>query len=398
MNRRLALAGLLTAACGSADTIAVPLEILMPPECWGQPLDRSPFACGGSLRLQLYDQGREVYNQHCSTFSEPRLMSDVPSLVAEADPDFGELPEGASVSLYLEVYSPGIFCSEEPGAPAEPGGDPGPVPDETLMPLVFWGASDSVTLGDGARIEIPLSCGSQPLDTFACTEVRELTARVDDLETSELLDDAAFAAEAIVFSGFPAAVDVFSQERWSFATNGVLDSQGLGFWNGQIGDAMSGVFFPGCVGTLVYGPDTITPIASCDGTDPDGFHAFARAWYLEQTRVDQLAAAAGSPMLLFDGIVLGRVVDDNDNPVGGAWVSAGPGITVKYLDATATMRNSVALTSTSGWFVLDADSYAPGTDRCCRTLTASYGAATADSFAPVGLMEGVVTAVEIKLP
>jgi hypothetical protein len=62
------------------------------------------------------------------------------------------------------------------------------------------------------------------------------------------------------------------------------------------------------------------------------------------------------------------------------------------------MRNSVALTSTSGWFVLDADSYDPGIDRCCRTLTATYGSATAESFAPVGLMEGVITAVEIKLP
>jgi hypothetical protein len=392
VTRRLVLLAVL-AACSDGGTFAVPVELLMPASCdeFGEPLDRELMPCAGLIHLQLIDRESTMIQEDCPAFPELRFVSEVPQLLRDGQPSFDEVAEGTTVTLYVDVYSPGVLC----GGTSEPVADPG-----GMLSPILSGLSEEVTLQPGARIEVPMACGRKPLDLCSDVEppptiVRTILATVRDLDDPDSVVDDIQEQGGFVSSGFPAP---FGELTWGFLANGNLRYSGNGIWSGESFDD-SGIQFPGCVGTLVETPGGRS-IASCDGSyDPEGFQATATAYFLPPARVNALAAAAGSTPVIDRGLILGRVVDGDGNPVSGAVVEPmfASSLTVKYLDAAATGLNSVDATSTSGWFVVDETSFPSFTSTCCFPLQASRASAFGSTTGEVGLLEGAILGVVIEL-
>jgi hypothetical protein len=100
--------------------------------------------------------------------------------------------------------------------------------------------------------------------------------------------------------------------------------------------------------------------------------------------------------VLPQGIILGRVVDADENPVPDAWVHAG-GVdaAVYYLSDARTEFHEEAGTAWHGYFII----VGIDGDPCSHTLAAQTfdPPRTGASLAPVALVQNAVTAVVIEV-
>jgi len=389
------VAGSLT-ACGTSSTTSLPVHMAMPDMCetWGLPLAEQTIDCPGQFRIILRDDEGTLIQERCPRV-DPGLLrptfAQVPELLATLDPQFDPIPDGARIRFDLDYYDLGLFCSET-DEPSTPGGQA-----DNLEPLL-QGRSDVITVGEVDTIEIPMGCGLLPpfCPDEPATPVQTVTATVQNLESLTLLQQAFADSGAIVSPGYPLPqMDFLS---FQFVANGFLQYAGAGVWSSKAPDD---ILFPfDCVGSIVSVGDG-TPIATCDGAPDqlDNLKYNVSAYYLEEARMRDLAAAAGVTTF-GEGLILGRIVDGARRPVAGATVQTGDGslLQVKYLDDAATGLASTAETSTSGWFVIDSTSFGPGQPRCCTSLQAELAAQTSLRSSLVGLFEGTVLATVIELP
>ncbi|MBI4510875.1 MAG: hypothetical protein HY698_14680 [Deltaproteobacteria bacterium] len=394
---RIALVAML--GCGpEAETLSASVRLLVDEAC-GAP-EEVPLECGGHVGVYLVDPAtNQPFDQGCIPFERKDGMTlrDLPQLLSSRS---FTVPEGKSVAVEIAVYSP-------PAITACPRYDE--KTDGGVTIPNYFGRSEGATLtGDSPRLPVTLrcngkavTCGDDPL------ELTKVSATVTVMITDPLAAPSDEEAKDMnVRTGYLLAASSGENPAYRFNPTGELSYLPLARrWEALTRD----FFFPDeCVGTLVtkLGAGSTVSTLSCDGSvDRDARTASGKGYFWDRSTIDSIVAAMGLISFPDEGLVIGRVVDENGHGVDSAWVrpkgprTNNPRILYLYHDP---FFNQLALTrqgptESHGVFVI-----AEATPTCCYDLIAEVErngvVYSGESGGPIGLVDGVAmgTLIEVK--
>lgn len=408
-------------ACGDGRDRVVSFDIglTLDPSLWSscwvcQDPDDCPLDCGGQVGLYAVDPvSDELLSSACVdfAFTEGRRLRDLASEKLLGGAVLANLAAGRAVAIEVAVFDfpprdrcPRVRVSPDFGIP---------VTEDGTAPWYF-GRSEVVTLDEALdRVVVPLGCvtnsmcGEQPQFTTVTAQVTELHSLVvPDAPTSI---DVRLGSVFLIFGGSgPAHAQV------NVGPSLQLVDDPFPRWHKTFED---GIFIdPSCVGTIVTRVPASASTFSCEGWF--GFdHADAQGYLVDKTRLDRILAALALPSLPNGGLLVGRVVDLDGNPVADATVrpsGAGSTAQVSYFtidegdpgnpDDDVWTRTTTA-TGPNGYFAVTEATLTkspwlmePMTARCCEAFEATVpSGALGMSNSVVGLVDGVVTATVITV-
>jgi len=370
MSRRLhsALAVLLALAGCSGDVIDIQIALNMDEgSCPGPDPGVSWLPCGGFVGVWLVTEDGDTLDEHCVPFSpEPLTFDDLPILLEQVS--FAGLESGDRVAVELAVYS-----DEQADSCVrfDPENFEGPMP-------AYYGVSEVFTVSKS---------GEPPVVSAACYDIAvepcfeqplQVTATVTSLETWEPVQ-----AEQSVVS---VSAGVVTQDG-SYNEGGTLEAQGPE-WSGQI---FAAPLPDECLGVVVTSQEAQLPFLSCESQFLDVEYVMVNGYLAEANLVENVIAALGPEDPGSMGFGLGRVVNMENQPVGGVqFIPPEPGLTIQYLSPDMMSLNDES-TADHGYFVVVADS--PG---CCHSLTDVEPPLSAEVY-PFGLVPEMITVIPVRL-
>ena len=352
MKRLLLLTtSLLALGCGGRTSLVVQLE---PNDSCASFTET--IYCVGHIRLVVRGESDEVLDEQCVPFEADTLsMANLGAFLMGKDVSL-DFSSGDFISLELAVFG-GEVC------PAADGPEPPGIPIAAGWAQVI----------EGEPIFLSISCESDSCvgqELLVSVQIRALNSLDDPLGEFEV-------GEVAV-----------AQLSGGGLSSGRQLEYSSGLWMGS-------AELPGpdsCLATIVTPSDDdilSLPVVSCDpgvgDTDSQSDRGNLTGYVLDLLTASNLQNALGLQDL--ENTIVGRVVDENLQPVAGASVQAQSA--ARY--PSAEYSGSQPETSTNGYFVI------PGGMPCCEPLDATVQ----DLFGfgnPTGTAPGMTTVTVIVVP
>lgn len=369
---------LAVAGCGSDNgpTPSLRVQLSVDEVSCGSAPELITFPCQGRVGVWLVDESEGVRDEFCVGMPAGTPLPGLDNVLEDNEVAFDDLELGDIVALQLAVFNDDVPVCERPfgGVGPEPPPDPLPQADTIFL----QGQSNFVVLEDTTEIVLPLTCG---VVDEQCEAGFTAFTDVVDLETLELR------------VGPPEIARV----QFGFALDGAFVNlsemafdPGPGSFSAKLASPPPGV--ARCVGSVVSTPASPLDILSCDGV-AEAEIASILAYVVDQSVIDRLNSTTSIP-LADGGFLLGKVVDDSNQPVAGARVVSERGATITYpnLDVDGTVNASS--TGKDGFFLMT------GPDsECCQQLTVfddAAGGVEGGVSELTGTVDGMMTVTVIS--
>jgi hypothetical protein len=393
----LAVAGL---ACGGEALPAVPLHLALDGNpgrgaCAMRQCDAYPLDCGALLGVRVVDASTSdpaapILEEYCQPVPAADNLCALADLVKLAL----ELP-ARRVRVEVALWRPDAM-GEQRSCPRTSIFDLRGVPRENVLPQPAFGGAEYFDLGSERlrRATVRLACtGPDELGRSHCPAASTpVTVTIDDLENN-IAVSRDLARMLDVGVGTPRQQPNPGRDQPSW----ILDSS----IKLTLGQQATEIQFTGALDSADLEPALCARVreevpqavaaVTCTTIDPDAADLRLRAHHLPKEVLDRILAA----MALGDnfpqtGLVVGRVVDENDAGLSGVTVALSGSGTVEYLDASRTGVNAVH-TAEHGYFV---SRNAPF--NTIWTATDAQGRRQ-DGTYQTGLVEGTVSTMVIRM-
>lgn len=398
---RLGLCATLLGLLGCGEDLS-PLSIgldfrqQVPGQCPNQTCDSYGMDCGAVVSVRVFPGDSDPLT---STAPLAESCVEVPAsanLCALTSADLGlrEVP-AERVRIEVAVWAPEDLQGTCPSGPMF---DLGGLPLTTFDPQPAFAGSRIVDASSSelSIAEIQLACFDQdPLGQCGGGET-DVFADIDDLDTLIFAPPPA-AANLLVTVGSPIAQPGTSGD--TIHVIGAADDYLLELTRAvpvpQFSASVPRTFTDtACILVLDLSPQSTTAV-TCTSVSSGLARLDLKGYLVGKPRIDGVLAAIGETGFLERGLVVGRVVDDLDQPAAGVTVSAetptGGQAEVLYIDESFTGANNTGPTASHGFFV---SRDAPFGTR----WTAEHTDGRREALAPLtGLIQSKVTALVIPL-